>query len=167
MDARGIVYLGHSWGRPGKEQELEDYVCCGLVPHWGMLRNETEPQAVLSLTPDLIWRDGTVYCPDNSASNAFNLDMLRGLNTAEAFDAMFDNPDTSFPTPYQCEIMVHREIPLEHLRAIHFRNTGERDYGSRLMIDALQAPDTRTRLNPILPITVAVTPNLYPPQMRV
>lgn len=166
MDARGIVYVGHGWGRPGKEQELEDYVCCSFVPHWGMLRKETEPQGVLELSPDLIWRKGTIFCPDNSASNEFNLDMLRDNNTVETFDAMFNSPDISFPTPYQCEVLGYREISLKHLRAIHFRTTEEKDYASTLIRDVLQDPHLRQRLNPILPIRVGVTPRLYPPEMR-
>jgi len=166
MNAKGILYLGHGWGRPGKEQELEDYICCGFVPHWGMLRKEREPQAVLELTPDLIWRHGTIFCPGNSASNEFNLEMLRDMNTVEAFDAMFDNPDTSFPIPYQCEVMVYRKIPLGHLRATHFQTTEDREYGVALMRDALQEPNVRERLREVLPIRALVTPRLYPPEMR-
>lgn len=164
MDRRGIQYVRHGWGRPGKEKELEDYVCCSFVPHWGMLRRETEPQAVLKLKPDLIWRDGTLFCPGNSASNLYDLNSLRNLSTMEAFDAMFPNLHTGFPEPYQCEVMVRGYIPLDYLQSVHFRTTDDHTYGTTLMRDTLKEPAVRERLMTALPIRAGVSPGLYPPQ---
>lgn len=162
MDARNINYVGHGWGRPGKEVELEDYVCCSFVPHWGMLRRETEPQAVFELAPKLIWREGTLFCPGNSASNEFDLEFLRDKNTVETFDEMFDNPFTGFPTPYQCEVLVNKRIGLAYLTAVHFQSAEHRDYGVTLIEDTVRDASLRQRLQPILPIRVGVTPRLYP-----
>jgi hypothetical protein len=167
MDKRGIPYIGHTWGRPGKDKELEDYICCSFIPHWGMLSKETEAQAVLELSPDLIWRRGTLFCPGNTASNEFSLSGLRDNNTVDALDAMFDNPYTGFPTPYQCEILVYREIILaEHLNLIHFREAEDLEYGEKLIVETLDDPTVAEKLEVILPIKIAVSSHLYPRSER-
>jgi hypothetical protein len=162
MDAREVKYVGHGWGRPGKELELEDFICCSLVPNWGMLRKETEPQAVLELQTDLIWREGTLFCPGNSAYNAFSLDNLRDKNTVEAFDAMFDNPYSDFPNPYDCEVMVYRSISLDNLRVIHFQTEGARDQGVAIIREVLSDQRIRERVESILPLRTRISPRLYP-----
>ena len=160
MNARGIAYVGHGWGRAGKEEELGDYICCGFRPNWGMLRREGAPQAVLQLLPRLVWRAGTLFCRGNSASNEFDLATLMGNTTLEAFDAMFDSPYSNFPVPYDCEALVYRVISMRNLLRVHFQTEAQLERGRELINGATIADFVK----PVLPIKITVTPNLYPPR---
>lgn len=158
MQQRSVEFVGHGWGRAGKEEELSDYICCSFRPNWGMLSRETAPQAVLQLMPRLLWRSGTLFCPGNSARNEFDLDTLTANTTVEAFDAMFDSPYSDFPSPYDCEALVYRVISLRNLLRVHFRTDAEQERGEELINGA----DIAEQVQAILPITIAVTPHLYP-----
>ena len=160
MQARGITYIGHGWGRAGKDEELRDYICCGFRPNWGMLRREVAPQAVLQLMPRLLWRAGTLFCRGNSASNEFDLAGLLESATLIAFEAMFDSPYSNFPVPYDCEALVYRVISMRNLIRVHFQTEAHLERG-RELINGATIADV---LKPTLPIRIAVTPNLYPPR---
>lgn len=123
MDSMGIEYEMSTWGTSGKEEEMADYICCSLVPPWGMAKKDPETKVVLSLDPRLIWREGTVFSPEWSSSNTVMVSELQSKYTIQAFDSMFDNPTTSWPSPYSVEIVVFGKIPVhEFLPQMFFYN---------------------------------------------
>jgi len=133
MDALGISYEMSGWGTPGKDQEMADCICCSLVHPWGMSRNDPESKVLLALNPRLIWRRGTLFSPEWSSSNRITLSDLSEKYTVQAFDAMFDNPTTNFPSPFSVEIIVPTVIPVsEFLPELYFFNDMSRDEGARL-----------------------------------
>jgi hypothetical protein len=157
MNARGIAFTGHGWGRAGKDEELSDYICCSFVPHWGMISRETETQAVLAFRADLVWRAGTLFCPGNSASNEFDINTLTADTTVNAFDALFDNPNGSWPRPYQCEVLVRDEIPLDSLIRVNFQSVADQEAALE-QVKHLRVPAGQET------VTFAVSPGLYPPK---
>ena len=44
MDERGIPYQMSGWGSTGKADDMKDYICCSLVPPWGMSPKPEEYQ---------------------------------------------------------------------------------------------------------------------------
>src|SRR3954447_25015130 len=54
LEARGIEYSPHGYGRAGKEDDFAGHVCLGFLPHWGMMRSETGPSAILDINADVV-----------------------------------------------------------------------------------------------------------------
>ena len=50
MNKKGIAYQMSGWGSIAKAVDLKDYICCSLVPPWGMSRNQRD-RKVLIKTP--------------------------------------------------------------------------------------------------------------------
>lgn len=158
----GTEYKGHGYGRPGKEAELCDYIFCSLVPPWGMMGKEEDNMALLEVSPRLIWREGTIFCPNNSAFNEFSLKDLLGNNTADVFDTLFPNPNASWPTNLMAEIMVRDMIPAYDIIRLHFLRGEDKQQADHLS-RGVQIPQ---EYYPSEHIKLAVTPRHFPRHMR-
>ncbi len=162
MDTMSMSYTGHTWGYNGKEVEFADYICCGFLPHWGMMGKESELLCVFELKADLIWHEGTLFCPDNSALNDYTLDHLQAHNTADDFDEMFPDQTTYRTRSWQAEILVYHRIPLSEVSMLHFRTRGELDQARTLV----QAARLAQAQSPALrPIAVSISPRRFPPSL--
>ena len=112
MDERGIPYQMSGWGSTGKADDMKDYICCSLVPPWGMSRNQRDGKVLIQLQARLLWRKGTLFSPRWSSSNSISLDAILRNNTGETFDSMFENTTTDIPRPRSAEILVPKDVPL-------------------------------------------------------
>lgn len=156
LDARGIGYVGHSWGYTGKEEEFKDYICCSFRPHWGMIGKETEDVVVFALRVNLIWRTGSIFCPSTSAWNKYSLADLLEKNTVEALDEIFPTANTNWPKDWQAEVLVYKCIPLSHyMISVHCFSHEARQRAAQI-IDATNVSADLEE------IALKVTPALYP-----
>ena len=110
MDSAGIDYVSSSWGAEGKAEQFKDYICCSLVPPWGMSRNDPDQKVLIQLQPRLLWRKDTLFSPQWSSHNDVTLCKLISNSNAEVFDSMFDNRETAFPSPPPGEILMAHSI---------------------------------------------------------
>ena len=144
MDASRINYEMSSWGTYGKDAEMADCICCSLIPPWGMSKDDPESKVLFALNPRIIWRQGTLFSPDWSSSNRITLSALS--DTIQAFDALFDNPTTDWPSPHSVEIIVPTEIPVtEFFHVMYFYNETSRDEGIRLCGDSSLPDGSKVR----------------------
>lgn len=95
-----------------------------LFPDW----------VVLSIIPDYIWQDGTLFCPRNAAADYGRLVQggLTGFESLFAESAVGSYGKTftrsprrlrSCPTDEQAEVLVLDRIPLEDIEAVIVRDT--------------------------------------------
>ena len=110
MDALSIHYQESSWGTYGKAEDMKDYICCALVRPWGMSRQDPEEKVMIRCHPRLLWRTGTLFSPDWSSNNDITLTQLLKRNPITAFESMFDNPTTYFPSPPSVEVLIPHSI---------------------------------------------------------
>lgn len=123
MDELGIQYGMSGWGTVAKAQEMRDYICCSLVPPWGMSRQDPDTKVLLTLHPRLTWRSGTLFSGAWSSYGHITLSQLKRNYTAAAFDALFDNPTTGFPSPAPGELLIPDMIPVaDFLQCIYFHS---------------------------------------------
>lgn len=128
MDSMGVTYEMNSWGTYEKEEEMAEYICCSLIPPWGMANQDPDSKVVLALNPRLIWRQGTVFAPEWSSDNRVVVSELKTRYTIQAFDSLFDNPTGNWPSPYSVEIVVPDKIPIiEFLPRMYFHSKESRD----------------------------------------
>lgn len=116
MDVLGVSYGLSGWGSAEKEEELKDYICCSIISPWGMARVESAEKALLALKPRVLLREGTLFSGRWSSYGDVSLETLSGSTDVAAFDLLFDNPDTGFPTPAPGEFLVRDCIPLNEFR---------------------------------------------------
>lgn len=158
--ARKIPFSGHGWGYLGKEQEFGDYVICGFCPHWGMIRREERPIAVMKVESEILLVDGALICPGNSASNEYTLDNLRTNDPFELFDGLFPDPTGNWPTNYQAEVLIPNMIPLNCVKEV----LAPRDDHRRFFLAEARAGlrENRTPLSLSEPIRFVVDPRSFP-----
>jgi hypothetical protein len=120
---------------PNDDQRLDGHrtrVSCSIqYPNIWLLRKlqnrhpHVQDWIVLTIDPDSLWHDGTLFCPVNAAT-AWGKYIGTGL---EAFDALFSastpgrfsrspNHLASCPTDNQAEVLVAGGVPLDHVRCI-------------------------------------------------
>ena len=114
MDASSIDYQESSWGTYGKAEEMKDYICCALVRPWGMSRQNPEDKVLIRCHPSLLWRTGTLFSPHWSSANDITLAKLLKRNPVEAFESLFDNPTTNFPSPHSAEVLIPNSISTKY-----------------------------------------------------
>lgn len=118
----------HYWGAPGRKNELSDYVCCAFMPPWGMCKQHKEEFAILVLDAEpLCTRDGTLFCPINSAKSEYSVEEIRRMTEIEAFGACFPNALTNQAYP-GAEILIQDAVPLYHVEALVFCDQEAHDY---------------------------------------
>lgn len=126
LDARGIPYAPHGYGRAGKEVEFAGHVGLTFMPHWGMMRGESGPTAIFEIDASVVAIDGAFYCPDNTARNEYEFSDVSTWTTPAHLDDLFTGPTDWGLVSYQAEVWVP-EIPVEYIRTVHFRSVEDRD----------------------------------------
>jgi len=92
-----------------------------------MARQDSEAKVFLALNPRLIWRENTIFSPKWSSFSDITLIKIQNKYTVEAFDSMFDNPATNFPTPPHIEILLQGCVSLdEFMPRLYFVNEKSR-----------------------------------------
>lgn len=127
LEARGISYEPHGYGRMGKEDDFAGHVCLGFLPHWGMMSRAAGPSAVLEVRASVLTREGTFFCPDNTARNDFDFAEVSSWTSAQHLDDLFAGPTEWKSANYQAEIWVPDGIAPDDIRAVSFRSEGDRD----------------------------------------
>lgn len=122
LDARGIDYEPHGYGRAGKEDEFAGHVCVSFLPSWGMMRRESGASAVIEMTSVVAAMKGAFYCPDNTARNDYEFDEVRTWTDIEHFEALFAGPTEWGLSNLQAEIWIPDGIPVEAFRNVYFRS---------------------------------------------
>lgn len=112
LDEAGIDYEMSGWGTPGKEEEFKNYISCSIVSPWGMANKGSEAKALVTLKSVVLQFEGVLFCGIWSSFNEVSLDTMQDNTTVEAFNLMFDNPTSPFPSPVPGEILVPYFIPL-------------------------------------------------------
>lgn len=153
LDARGIAFDPHGYGRAGKEIDFAGHVGLTFMPHWGMMRGESGPSAIFEVDASISATIGAFYCPDNTARNEYEFDEVSTWTTAAHVDELFTGPTDWGLVSYQAEVWVS-EIPVEYIRSVHFRSEDDRD-------------EVLTRVRAIAPglprkLYFAVTPSKFP-----
>jgi hypothetical protein len=127
LEARGIAYQPHGYGRAGKELEFAGHVVLGFLPHWGMMRSESGPVAILEINSRVVLADGTFFCPDNTARNDYDFSEASKWDAAKHLDDLFEDPTSYKSANYQAEIWVPDGVAVEDIVGVYFRTTEDRD----------------------------------------
>lgn len=127
LEARGIPYEPHGYGRSGKEDDFAGHVCLGFLPHWGMMSRATDPSAILEIRATVVAADGTFYCPDNTARNDYDFAVVSSWTSAQHLDDLFAGPTDWKSANYQAEIWVPDGIAVDDIRAVRFRSDEDLD----------------------------------------
>ncbi|MBA2633780.1 MAG: DUF4433 domain-containing protein [Chloroflexi bacterium] len=127
LEARGLPYEPHGYGRAGKEDDFAGHVCLGFLPHWGMMRHETGPSAVLDIRASVVTTEGTFYCPDNTARNDYDFAEVSSWTSAQHLDDLFEGPTDYKSANYQAEIWVPDGIAVDDIPTVWFRSEEDRD----------------------------------------
>ena len=131
LDARGIGYRPHSYGRLGKAEEFAGHVCVSFFPQKGMMRSESGPPALIVLPGRVIAAEGAFYCPGNTARNEDDFDDLRLRTEVEHLEELFEGGDEWRLIDWQAEVWIPDGIPIDEFQAVYFRNEGDRDQAVR------------------------------------
>jgi hypothetical protein len=126
LDARGIAYDPHGYGRAGKEDDFAGHVCLAFMPHWGMLSRASGPPAIIEIDASIVAIDGAFYSPDNTARNEYEFSEVSAWTTAAHLDDLFTGPTDWGLVSYQSEVWVPA-VPVEYIRMVHFRSEADRD----------------------------------------
>jgi len=123
-EKRGIKVIRPSttWGTPQKAREFQDYVACGIVRPWGMMRNEPQPLAVFALNPRLLGQDGTLFTVKHTGWGDVTLDSIKAKQSIEDFDALFPNLYANIPAPPWAEVLIKGAIPIGEIIEVYFAN---------------------------------------------
>ena len=93
-----------------------------------MIKGENRPVSVIELDPGLIWREGTIFCPGNSACNEFDLESLSEADPVDTFDNLFPDEKGNWPTNYQAEVLLPGIIEVEKIKRVLFSHEEHRTY---------------------------------------
>ena len=121
LNARGLPYEPHGYGRWGKEADFAGHVCLGFLPHWGMMSRETGPSAILEIQAAVVATPGTFFCPDNTARNEYDFSEVSTWGTAQHLEDLFAGPTEWKSENYQAEIWVPDGIQVNQIPAVYFR----------------------------------------------
>ncbi len=107
----------HGWGK--KWTSLADYVCLGFVPP-RHIRGESDSNVVLRISPEIIWLDGVVFCPCNSAKEWYSPEEIGARDDLDAFEYLFRNEHSMRLKRQDAEILVPKAVALDWVNAILF-----------------------------------------------
>lgn len=107
----------HGWGN--KFYDLEDYICLSFVPPRWLLDKEENQFAALTVSPQVIGYQGTIFSQRSSASIEVDTTVLKATDTADEFDALFPDANGMNPKNPLSEILVTDFIPLHDIQAIY------------------------------------------------
>ena len=127
LEARGIAYQPHGYGRAGKEKDFEGHIALGFLPQWGMMHSESGPSAIVEVNAKVVMAQGTFFCPDNTARNEYDFAEARTWTAARHLDDFFEDPTSFKSKNWQAEIWVPDAIAVEDIMAVYFRTIEDRD----------------------------------------
>lgn len=127
LEARGIPYEPHGYGRAGKEDDFSGHVCLGFLPHWGMMSRATGPSAILEVRAMVVAIEGAFYCPDNTARNDYDFAEVSSWDSPQHLDDLFEDPTSWKSANYQAEIWVPNGIAVDDIAEVCFRTEADRD----------------------------------------
>jgi len=107
----------HGWGK--KWHGLANYVCLGFAPP-RHIREEDESHAVLRIKTDVLWREGVVFCPCNSARDWYSAEEIAVRDDLESFEALFRSEYGNALKRNDAEILVPDRLSLDMVDAILF-----------------------------------------------
>jgi len=107
----------HGWGR--KWEDLADYICLAFSPP-RHLRDEKMPQTVLKIKREIIWREGTLFCPHNSARNWLSAAEIEARADLESLELLFRGEYGSALKRRDTELLAKRSIHLDTIESILF-----------------------------------------------
>lgn len=121
---RGIRFnddYGRWSNRREKAEALVDYVAVGVLRPWGMMR---EPDCVVfSIDSEVLLRARVAFMGGWSSRDEIgNIADVRAREGIASFDAMFDNPTTSWPSPVPGEVLVWGSIQEKDITCLYVRN---------------------------------------------
>ncbi len=106
LEKIGLAFTSHGYGNDQKEAQFAGHVCISLYPQKGMMRRATEPQALFEVKPELLYVDGSFYCPGNSARNEYQFDELVTKNSVADLEDLFEGPNEWRLKDWQAEIWI-------------------------------------------------------------
>ena len=127
LDARGIPYSPHGYGRARKEVEFGGHVGLTFMPHWGMMRGEAGPTAIFEIDASVVAIDGAFYCPDNTARNEYEFSDVSTWTTSTHLDDLFDEACSTGALSAIRPKCGSRRFPINYIRTVHFRSVDDRD----------------------------------------
>ena len=127
LNARGIAYDPHGYGRVGKEQDFYGHVCVSFYPQKGMMKSEAGTPAVIVMSSQVVIADGAFYCPQNTARADCEFDSLVACTSIDDLDALFEGPNEWRLRDWQAEVWIPDGIPVDQFREVWFRNKEDRD----------------------------------------
>lgn len=137
----------NGWG--GNADIFSDYICLGLKPPYGMIRKMKAP-VILIIDPAVIYRQGTVFCPVNSAQKGLNPAVVVSRFTPADFEALFKSDYGDFLINRDSEILVRDRIPLRDITAVVCREKS--DYRN---LNTISWIHSLTRFRKVPPLRVA------------
>ena len=89
LEAQGIAYDPHGYGRDGKEQDFAGHVCVSFYPQKGMMRFEPGPLMVIQMKSEVAITEGAFYSPQNTAKSEYEFSDLVNCTSVGDLDALF------------------------------------------------------------------------------
>ena len=117
-EIRPVLY--HGWGK--KWKELDDFICLSIVPPKGMIDRTKEAQVALGICPSIIGYSQSYFSPINSAKENIAIDEILSLDSANAFESLFQYEDGMKLRNDYTEILVKDYIPVSDIRTIYYAN---------------------------------------------
>jgi ssDNA thymidine ADP-ribosyltransferase, DarT len=127
LEARGIVYDAHGYGREGKEQDFAGHVCVSFYPQKGMMRVEPGPLVLIEMRSEIVIWEGAFYSPQNTAKSEYEFSDLVNCTSVDDLDALFEGPTEWRLRDWQAEVWIPDGIPPDQFQKMWFRNRDERD----------------------------------------
>jgi len=136
-----MVFAEHGYGRVGKALQFDHYVCVSLYPQKGMMRRETGPLSLLEVRPELLYVEGSFYCPGNSARNDYEFDELVGKTELAHLEDLFEGPGEWKLRDWQAEIWIPEYIAAGDIIRVSFATDAIRQRAVELCQDVPLAKD--------------------------
>ena len=122
---RGIAFNDDPsrWSNdPVKAQDLASFVAVGVFRPYGMMKRD--PWCVVfGISTSVLFRPDTCFIGTWSSSGTIGgRNHVRTKRGIASFDAMFDNPYSSFPTPQPGEILIEGSINLSEITSMYVKS---------------------------------------------
>jgi len=117
MKAKHIKYFGcHGWGV--KWKEMDEYICLGIAPPRGMIRQDEHDLVAIAVDPILCGYEGVYFSPLNSARKNILLEEILARFSVGALESLFCSSYGDKTHSLYAEIIVKDQIPKSLIKAI-------------------------------------------------
>jgi hypothetical protein len=114
LRARGIGFVGHTYGDPKKASVLGAYVALSLHPKVAMMDAWSDSPVVWELDPDVLTADGALFIPANTASAQVDLaDVLTRVGPVALRELV-----TRHGSGSQSEVLIPERVPRMAIKGI-------------------------------------------------